>query len=440
MKKELKLGIFVLFVFAVFAYFVIKTDSLISVLAKRNSYIVYGKFGNVSGLFESAPVRLSGVRIGTVADVFLEGRKAVVKMLIKKRVKITSDARASVATTGLVGESFIEIVYKEEFKTDSPTIIAPNGEIKTVSKLGLEEIGEVFKSFSPKIETLLDSMNKVLGNENSQASIEATLDNLKAISANLKDMTGEGGAADKVVAKIDTLAGRLRKTLDSLNTFIDNLDKALYKKDEGIAGNLETAARQLKSITEDLKRIVSRIDKGEGTAGKLLTDEGLYKKVDQSIDSVNSILKDLEKKKDNLNKTTMDYYAGVDYYTGDEDGTRFSFGLNLDFSKFTLFTRVREDVSDGDPYYTVMAGKRYKYFSVAAGMVDSGLGAALYVNMFERKLNLGVEASRFYREDNPVLNAVLSFSLSKNIALTAGYEDILEKDFRKFLVGIAFKN
>jgi phospholipid/cholesterol/gamma-HCH transport system substrate-binding protein len=440
MKKELKLGIFVLIVFIVFAYFIIKTDSLISVLSKGNTYVVYGKFSNVSGLFESAPVRLSGVRIGTVADVFLEEDKAVVKMLIRKKITITSDARASVATTGLVGESFIEIVYKDEFKTDNPIVIPPKGEIKTITKLGLEEIGEVFKSFSPKIETLLDSMNRVLGNRNSQESIEATLDNLKVISANIKDITGKDGAAGKAVAKVDKMADRLKKTLDTLNKFVENLDQALYKEDEGIAGNLETAAKQLKSITEDLKRIVTRVDKGEGTAGKLLTDDGLYKKVDKSIDSVNSLLKDLEKKKDNLNKTTLNYYAGVDYYTGDEDGTRFSFGLNLDFSKFTLFTRVREDAFDGDPYYTVMAGKRYKNFSVAAGMVDSGLGAALYLNLFNRKLNLELEASRFYRGNNPVLKAVLSFSLSKNIDLTAGYEDLLEKDFRKFLVGVAFKN
>lgn len=434
MKKELKIGIFFLIVFAVFAYFIIKTDSLMSLMSRGRSYPVYAKFPTVSGLFASAPVRLSGVRIGSVEDIYLEGEKAVVKMLIKNKHTMTDDARATIASVGLVGENFIEIFYRDADRTDNPPVIKPGGEIKTITKLGLEAIGDEFQKITPKINSLLDSMNNVLGDRQNQASLKITLQNLGEASENLKKLSGDSGAAGKTFGKLNQTVDRLKETLDSLNRFVENLDRSLYKEDSGIL-------RQLETVAGDLKKIVKKIDNGEGSAGKLLTDDGLYKKLDDSVASVQTLLKDLEKKKESLDKTAFGYYAGIDYLAGDDSGddsaARFAFGVNVDFSKFSLLTRVRDDVADGDPRFTLLAGKRFKHFTAAAGMVDSGLGAALYLDLFHHKLNLQVEASRFYKHSNPLLNTLLSFSLNKNINLTAGYQDLLSKETRRFLVGIS---
>jgi hypothetical protein len=54
------------------------------------------------------------------------------------------------------------------------------------------------------------------------------------------------------------------------------------------------------------------------------------------------------------------------------------------------------------------------------------------------RLNLDLSAYRFYREKNPVLKAMLRFSLSKNVNIQAGYYDLLEPLNREFMVGISF--
>lgn len=439
MSKESKIGIFVLVVFVIFGYFVIKTDSLITLLSRGKTYTVYARFHSVSGLFESAPVRLAGVRIGTVVNIALVGNKAVITMLIKEEYSLTTDGRATISSMGIVGENFIEIVYNDEFKTDSPEVIQPEGEIRTTTSFGLETFGNEFKVVSPKIRKMLDSVNAVIADSKWQNSLKATMDNMKDISANLKKMSGNEGKVYRTVGSIDTAAVELKKTLDSLNKFIGNLDKSLYKQDKGIVKNIGEVSDRLKAITEDLQKIVKQVNRGEGTAGKLLKDDGLYKKLDSSLESANTLIKDLGRKVKSLDNTKMNYYAGVDYST-DDKRARFNLGMNLNFSKLSLYTRVREDAMEGDPYFTVMAGKRYKYFTVAAGMVDSGLGAALYLNLFDRRVNLQMEASRFYRDSSPLLRAVVSFSLNKNINLTAGYEDLFEKNNRRFMVGIAFTN
>ena len=445
MKKELKIGIFAIITFAIFAYFVIKTDSLVSLLSKGKSYPLYAKFSNVSGLFESAPVRLAGVRIGIVESIYLEHDRAVVKMLIKKKYSLTTDARAGIASVGLVGENFIEIAYRKKYRTPNPSIIPEGGEIKTLSTFGLEEIGDEIQVMSPKIRTTVDSLNAILADENFQNSVKGTLANMKDISENLKRLSSGDGTAVKTIETIDAAANRLTEALDSLKKLMTKLDNSLFDEKGGIIDNLGTTAGQLKSAAADLEVIIKRVRQGEGTAGKLLAEDGLYNKLDGSIETVNTFLKDLEKKKAEIDKTKLTYYAGMDYLTG-EKRARFGMGMDLNFSGFTLFTRVRENTQEGGTDFTVMAGKRYKYFSAAAGMVDSGLGAALYLNLFDRRLNLQLEGSRFYKDAErnwdrgPLLKAILSFSLSKNINVSAGYEDLLEKESRKFMVGVSFNN
>ena len=81
-----------------------------------------------------------------------------------------------------------------------------------------------------------------------------------------------------------------------------------------------------------------------------------------------------------------------------------------------------------------------KFISVAAGLVESDLGAALRLNMWNKKLNLDLYAYGFTRAKYPILKTFFIFSLSKNINLTAGYYDLLKPSSREFMMGISFGN
>ena len=60
MKKEIKLGFFLLAVFMAFAYFIIKTETCSSFLSKGKRYPLTAKFITAAGMYTSAPVRLAG--------------------------------------------------------------------------------------------------------------------------------------------------------------------------------------------------------------------------------------------------------------------------------------------------------------------------------------------------------------------------------------------
>lgn len=104
-------GVFILLGFAALAYLTTQTTSLAN-FSQGNSYTVTATFNNVGSLKARAPVKLAGVRIGSVASIKLKPKtlRAVVSMSIDKRYDdIPSDSSASVLTAGLLGDQYIGV-------------------------------------------------------------------------------------------------------------------------------------------------------------------------------------------------------------------------------------------------------------------------------------------------------------------------------------------
>ena len=116
-------------------------------------------------------------------------------------------------------------------------------------------------------------------------------------------------------------------------------------------------------------------------------------------------VKGVEETKKDLDQTKAKFYAGAEYFTQLER-TRFSFGLNLNFVNFSLMTRVKEEPDEGKPRFTALLGKNYSFITFGAGLLDSGLGAAAYLNFFNQRLKLGIEASKFYDKSYPFLRHI----------------------------------
>ncbi|MBN2399297.1 MAG: MCE family protein [Candidatus Aminicenantes bacterium] len=439
MKKEIKLGIFVLAVFVVFAFFIIKTESCSEFFSRGKRYPLIAKFTTAAGMYTSASVRLAGVKIGVVDKIYLENRKAVVQIKINNKYKIRDDARVIISTIGFVGEKYVEIVYKDEFKTDNPQIIPPGGEIQVLEPFNLDEIKTKFENIYDRIISITDSINDIVSDKYSKDSLRASFINLKSITEKLNSMLNQDGNVYRVFDNLNQISAKLSGTATRLDHLIVEMDSAFTDPDEGMLGDFKNAIDKIDRITADLIHISEDLRSGKGTAGKLLQDEQLYKKVDDSVSSLQSILEGLEKGKSSLDAITFNYAVHFDYFTRLKKA-RPALEMDVSMPQFLILAGVNADPINGDPRFTVLGGKKIAFFSIRAGLIESDLGAALRVSMLGSRLNLDVFAYRFYRETNPILKALLSFSLSKNINIQAGYYDLLEPLNREFMVGISFGN
>ncbi|MFH1152563.1 MAG: outer membrane lipid asymmetry maintenance protein MlaD [Pseudomonadota bacterium] len=139
MKKslvELYVGIFVILGIACTGYLLTVLGDL-SVTSSRY-YPVYAYFNSVSGLKNGAKIEMAGVEIGKVGSVSLDSKRYVAKveLNIEKAIPLTEDVIASVKTSGIIGDKYINLS-----PGSSETVLSPGDTIfNTESAIDIESL------------------------------------------------------------------------------------------------------------------------------------------------------------------------------------------------------------------------------------------------------------------------------------------------------------
>jgi phospholipid/cholesterol/gamma-HCH transport system substrate-binding protein len=110
-----------------------------------DSYTVYAKFNNISGLQTGASVEIAGVPVGSITNITLDDSTAVLTLSIKNSVKLKDDDIAKIHTKGIIGDRYITIS-----RGGSSIVIPPGGEItETESVVDFEDIiGKIVHSLT----------------------------------------------------------------------------------------------------------------------------------------------------------------------------------------------------------------------------------------------------------------------------------------------------
>ncbi len=119
---EIIVGTFVLFS-AVFFLFNSFKNSKVSAI---QGYSLIAKFDNIDGLASGSDVKISGVKVGTVTEEFLDEKtfRAALKITVDDKIKLPSDSSAKVSSEGLLGSKYlsIEIGADDEILKDGEEI------------------------------------------------------------------------------------------------------------------------------------------------------------------------------------------------------------------------------------------------------------------------------------------------------------------------------
>ncbi len=80
-------------------------------VASKSGYEILAKFENIDGIASGSDVKISGVKIGSVVDQYLDEKdfRATLKISINKDVKLPADSSAKIASEGLLGSKYLAI-------------------------------------------------------------------------------------------------------------------------------------------------------------------------------------------------------------------------------------------------------------------------------------------------------------------------------------------
>jgi len=278
---------------------------------KKDTVEYYAYFKNVSGLSKGADVRVAGVKVGKVKNLVLENGKVKVILEVKKGVPVFSDAVAKIESLGLLGDKYVEIDpgHPSSGKLKPFSVIAHTRPPVDTSKLvealtrTSEDIDKLSKSLYALVESnrkqlkeLITNLNLLAENlnrisEENKENLKQTLENIKTLTLRLdKSLPTLTEQYTKLAKNLNTLVvetkPQLKEVLKNLATLsrtlkedVPKLVKSLEKTTDVLAQN----RNQIRKTLENLAQITEKINKGQGTLGKLVNDRKLYKELTQSV-------------------------------------------------------------------------------------------------------------------------------------------------------------
>lgn len=254
-----------------------------------NSTKLYAVYDNVAGLVVSAPVTINGLNIGKVNKIEMlpDGKMKVELVISNDQINIAKSSIAQIMDSGLIGGREIAIINN----FSDTNYVESGATLKTSDKLGLTaQLANQIGPVKDKVEVLLENANKLISNLN--ATLDATSQQkLKASIASLEITMAEFTKISKNVngLLVDNKP-KLDKTLTNFEKASTNLDNITNSLDEA---NLGATVKKLEATLANVNGIMSNLEQGKGTMGKLLHDDAMYTNLTKTSKELELLLQDL---------------------------------------------------------------------------------------------------------------------------------------------------
>ncbi len=432
-KQEIKIGLFLAIGLTILAIFIFVVGDF-SRMFKQKGYIVYTQFDSVAGLERKTVVRMAGVKVGVVDTIRLKGNKAEVALDINPDIEISRDSRATLASLGLLGEKYIEIVPGVE-----DILVQPGGTIGSLPPVSFDQLGIILSSVGDDVKSTSKALRDLLGEGEARVNIKEILQNLSSVSAELNDFFSESKplltkSLEKSAQAIENFEHNVTSLSENLDELIGLLKDTVEENRAGLKGNLD-GIRELISKTEEalksLSESLDKINKGKGTLGKLIEDPELYEKTAKTINDVQDIIAPVSSLQIDMG-LKGEYFAKSELFRG-----TLSLALWPSPDKFLLAEIVQNPWRDNYTF-SAQGGMRWGIFAPRAGIMESKFGIGLDLYTFNERVKFSVEGFDFNRHPRPRFRVWTSLVASRYFHILFGLDDFTLSKNREIYMGMRF--
>jgi phospholipid/cholesterol/gamma-HCH transport system substrate-binding protein len=256
----------------------------------------FAEYTNVQGLNSASKVTINGFQVGKVQKIIFnkdpkKKGQFIVEFSVEADLEFSKKSIAKIYSEGIMGGKALAVVPSYEGEMAKPGNYL-SGEVESDI---FSSVSEKLNPLQAKVESvivqadsLLVGMNDVLDKKTRnhlRGSIEqlnASMVHFKEVSENLNLMLAQNKSTiEKTVKNAEQITGKVNVLTDNLNTEI---------KEAKIA---ETV-KELKVTLDNINNIVTGLDKGDGSLGKLLKDEKMYSNLTNASKELEELLKDMK--------------------------------------------------------------------------------------------------------------------------------------------------
>ena len=272
-------------------------------------YVVHAFLDDATGLATHSRVTIAGIPVGSVDSIRLvtdEGSphhgQARIDVRVNKDVPLYTDGTLGKHTTTLLGEYVIVLTpgTKEPKLKDGDEInvVPEEASVDDIKK----NINDVAKLVKQVAQQLANSVGTEQGGQNIRDILKNMADATEALNKTIRE---NRDVIRDTLARIDRITAAnevpLTKALENIRAIsedIRNLTAAISGRGGSQAGTevretitrLDASSKSLQSALEHVDHVAGRLDRGEGTLGRLSKDETLINDVQEAAEGINSFI------------------------------------------------------------------------------------------------------------------------------------------------------
>lgn len=289
-SNELKVGFLALVTFLIlyFGFNFLKGNDVFS-----SARIYYVEYENVDGLMVSNQVMVNGIEVGKVKKVEIQPAKAnkiLVTLRLSQDIVIPDKTVAVLSDGALLGGKIIRLRLEGKGNLAEDSFLKGETEVGVTALLkeraipvianadsllvSFRQISNKFDHTGTYLNTLLKTSNETVTNINGSVNgiVADNRANIAQISSNMKTLSTDLIETEK----------QLRPLLTKFNTVADSLN----------ALKLGKTLKEVDATVLSLKKIVQGIERGEGSAGKLIKNDSLYLGLNKTLVDLDKLLLD----------------------------------------------------------------------------------------------------------------------------------------------------
>nr|WP_127019384.1 MlaD family protein [Allomuricauda beolgyonensis] len=285
LTREAKTGIIIVagIVAFIFGLSYLKSSPLFD-----NSKTFYAIYDNVGGLQSGTQVSINGYNVGNVTSINFKDSsgKLVVTFSVSNEFDFSKNSVAELFDTGIIGGKGIQIIPV----FDQAEMAKSGDTLQSKVKPGITEL--VQQKLTPlqmKVEGAVSNADSLLMNVN-EILDDPTKRQLKETIVALNQLVKSfKGSADNLNVLMENNKQQLDSSLKNVSTITSNFAQL---SDSLVNADLSGTLASFQSTVVKLNGILEKIEKGEGSLGKLHKDDALYNNLAEASRELDLLLQD----------------------------------------------------------------------------------------------------------------------------------------------------
>ena len=460
-----KVGVFavVLFGAGFFIYRFVNKSS-----GAGRGYVVYALLRDAAGIAKHSQVRMAGIPVGSIAGIRLEGDKARIDVRMNPEVPLYEDASVTKVASSLLGEYYLAVGAGTEGKRQ---LKEGDRIMLVIEATSTDQLIRELADIARDVKQVTSSLAQSVGTDQGRDDIKKTLKNLAEVTEALNQTVRENRQSVRdILVQVDNITKnggpQIEKILENVRQTTQEIRELTAKAEGGkpetageirqIVEKVNRASNSLESALKNIDSVTGRLDRGEGTLGRLSKDEKLINEVEGVAENVGDFLGGISRIQTMVGLRTDYQFLGngvksyVELRLQPSEDKYYLIEVINDPHGLTRYEQIDIDTTNPNspPHYreihTVTSNQlRFSLqfaqsigpFTGRWGIKESTGGIGLDLLLFEKRFELRQDLFGFGEVVLPRWRVSLGYEFINRLWLLGGVDDMLSGSRRDYFVG-----